>query len=206
MADGSFTLFPGKECEIYIDEISPQGLPSRCWVKRQAFSDLSVDWWWHLVSEAGEGWRQNDIQIFGQLYKEPRLTAWWGPAYQYASVKWPHRAMSAEMKELTARVEALANFSYNGVLVNGYRDGQDSMGWHRDNEPEIDPASIASLSLGATRTFKVRDRRNKKVTNIELEHGDLLVMEHLQEAHDHSVPKRTKVSTPRMNFTFRRLV
>ena len=114
--------------------------------------------------------------------------------------------MSAEMKELTARVEALANFSYNGVLVNGYSDGQDSMGWHRDNEPEIDPASIASLSLGATRTFKIRDRRNKKVTNIELEHGDLLVMEHLQEAHDHSVPKRTKVATPRMNFTFRRLV
>ena len=96
--------------------------------------------------------------------------------------------------------------TYNGVLVNGYRNGQDSMGWHRDNEPEIDPASIASLSLGATRTFKVRDRRTQHVWNLDLHHGDVLVMEHLQDVHEHSVPKRAKVTEPRMNFTFRRLV
>ena len=110
------------------------------------------------------------------------------------------------MGQLADQVSELANFSYNGVLVNGYRDGQDSMGWHRDNEPEIDTASIASLSLGATRTFKIRHRTTKEVVNVELAHGDLLVMEHLQTLHEHSVPKRAKVAAPRMNFTFRCLV
>jgi alkylated DNA repair dioxygenase AlkB len=60
--------------------------------------------------------------------------------------------------------------------------------------------------LGTSRTFKIRDRRTKKVMNLELKHGDLLVMEHLQDVHEHSVPKRTKVHEPRLNFTFRRLV
>ena len=154
-----------------------------------------MKYWWEVVSAAGEGWRQNDIRVFGQWHKEPRLTAWWGPAYQYANVTWPQRSMSEEVQALKTRVEALAAFAYNGVLVNGYRDGQDSMGWHRDNEPEIDQTSIASLSLGASRTFKVRDRRTKAVVNIDLHHGDLLVMEHLQEVHEHSVPKRAKVSS-----------
>jgi len=107
---------------------------------------------------------------------------------------------------LTKQVAEMAGAQYNAVLVNGYRNGQDAMGWHRDNEPEIDPSSIASLSLGATRTFKIRDRRSNEVTNIELGHGDLLVMEHLQDVHEHSVPRRAKVEEPRMNFTFRRLV
>lgn len=203
MADGTF--FPLAR-EIVIDETLPDGTRARCWVERGALRDLSLESWWASVSAAGEGWRQNDIRVFGQWHKEPRLTAWWGPAYQYANVRWPERSMSQDVQSLKARVEALAAFQYNGVLVNGYRNGQDSMGWHRDNEPEIDQTSIASLSLGASRTFKVRDRRTKSVVNIELQHGDLLGMEHLQSVHEHSVPKRTKVTEPRMNFTFRRLV
>ena len=203
MADG--TLFPHAR-ENVIDETLADGTRAKCWVERGAFRDLSLESWWASVSASGEGWRQNDIRVFGQWHKEPRLTSWWGPAYQYANVRWPERSMSQDVQLLKARVEALAAFQYNGVLVNGYRNGQDSMGWHRDNEPEIDQTSIASLSLGASRTFKVRDRRTKSVINIELQHGDLLGMEHLQAVHEHSVPKRTKVTEPRMNFTFRRLV
>ncbi|MGB1100606.1 MAG: alpha-ketoglutarate-dependent dioxygenase AlkB family protein, partial [Flavobacteriales bacterium] len=181
MAD---TLFPQAR-EVVLSELLTNGKRATCWVDRGAFRDLSMESWWEAVSAAGEGWRQNDIRVFGQWHKEPRLTAWWGPAYQYANVTWPQRPMSEEVQTLKARVEALAAFAYNGVLVNGYRDGQDSMGWHRDNEPEIDQASIASLSLGTSRTFKVRDRRTKAVVNIDLHHGDLLVMEHLQEVHEH---------------------
>ena len=199
------TLFPQAR-EVFIDELLTDDNRATCWVERGAFRDLSMEFWWEAVSAAGEGWRQNDIRGFGRWHKEPRLTAWWGPAYQYANVTWSQRSMSEEFQALKARVEAMAAFQYNGVLVNGYRDGQDSMGWHRDNEPEIDQASIASLSLGASRTFKVRDKQTKAVVNIDLHHGDLLVMEHLQEVHEHSVPKRAKVSAPRMNFTFRRLV
>lgn len=205
MVDGQLDLGI-QQREVLIEE-SLDGLQvARCWVERGAFSDQTLDQWWNMVSQEGEGWRQNDIRVFGQWHKEPRLTAWWGPAYRYANVVWQERDLVGAMGQLADRVSGLANFSYNGVLVNGYRDGQDSMGWHRDNEPEIDTASIASLSLGATRTFKIRHRTTKEVVNVELAHGDLLVMEHLQTLHEHSVPKRAKVATPRMNFTFRRLV
>ena len=205
MVDGQLDLGI-QQHEVLIEE-SLDGLQvARCWVERGAFSDQTLDQWWNMVSQEGEGWRQNDIRVFGQWHKEPRLTAWWGPAYRYANVVWQKRDLAGAMGQLADRVSGLANFSYNGVLVNGYRDGRDSMGWHRDNEPEIDTASIASLSLGATRTFKIRHRTTKEVVNVELAHGDLLVMEHLQTLHEHSVPKRAKVAAPRMNFTFRRLV
>ena len=205
MVDGQLDLGI-QQREVLIEE-SLDGLQvARCWVERGAFSDQTLDQWWNMVSQEGEGWRQNDIRVFGQWHKEPRLTAWWGPAYRYANVVWQKRDLVGAMGQLADRVSGLANFSYNGVLVNGYRDGRDSMGWHRDNEPEIDTASIASLSLGATRTFKIRHRTTKEVVNVELAHGDLLIMEHLQTLHEHSVPKRAKVAAPRMNFTFRRLV
>ena len=205
MVDGQLDLGI-QQREVLIEE-SLDGLQvARCWVERGAFSDQTLDQWWNMVSQEGEGWRLNDIRVFGQWHKEPRLTAWWGPAYRYANVVWQERGLVGAMGQLADRVSRLANFSYNGVLVNGYRDGRDSMGWHRDNEPEIDTASIASLSLGATRTFKIRHRTTKEVVNVELAHGDLLVMEHLQTLHEHSVPKRAKVAAPRMNFTFRRLV
>ena len=180
--------------------------PRRCVVHRGAFQTLDVTQWWETVAQSGEGWRQNDIRVFGQWHKEPRLTAWWGPSYQYATVEWPARQWDGPMETLARDVQQCAGATYNAVLVNGYRNGQDAMGWHRDNEPEIDPSSIASLSLGASRTFKIRDRRTSEVLNIELHHGDLLLMEHLQEDHEHSVPRRKRVQEPRLNFTFRRLV
>lgn len=180
--------------------------PRRCVVHRGAFQTLDVTQWWETVAQSGEGWRQNDIRVFGQWHKEPRLTAWWGPSYQYATVQWPARQWDGPMETLARDVQKCADATYNAVLVNGYRNGQDAMGWHRDNEPEIDTSSIASLSLGASRTFKIRDRRTSEVLNIELHHGDLLLMEHLQEHHEHSVPRRKRVQEPRLNFTFRRLV
>ncbi len=192
--------------DVLFEERLRDGKRARCWLQRQALANLDLAWWWRHVAKSGEGWRQNDIRVFGTWHKEPRWTAWWGPSYSYASVQWPARKLEGSVAALTNQVAEMAGAKYNAVLVNGYRDGQDAMGWHRDNEPEIDPSSIASLSLGATRTFKIRDRRTNEVTNIELGHGDLLVMEHLQDVHEHSVPRRAKVEEPRMNFTFRRLV
>ena len=190
---------------VQIDILLAEG-PRRCVVHRGAFQTLDVTQWWETVAQSGVGWRQNDIRVFGQWHKEPRLTAWWGPSYQYATVQWPARQWDGAMEILAQEVQQCAGATYNAVLVNGYRNGQDAMGWHRDNEPEIDTSSIASLSLGASRTFKIRDRRTSEVLNIELHHGDLLLMEHLQEDHEHSVPRRKRVQEPRLNFTFRRLV
>ena len=154
-------------------------------------------------------WRNDPITVFGKTYPQPRMTSLHGHTtdpYGYSGIVMQPNPMNDTLLEIEKKLKAFTDETFTTVLVNLYRDGQDSMGWHRDNEPEIDQASIASLSLGASRTFKVRDRQTKAVVNIDLHHGDLLVMEHLQEVHEHSVPKRTKVSAPRMNFTFRRLV
>ena len=150
-------------------------------------------------------WRQNKIRMFGKEFNEPRLTAWFGPAYQYSNIIWEEKAFSATMEKLRAEVSKRANFEFNAVLLNLYRDGNDSMGWHRDNEPEMDTRCIASVTLGASRTFKVRSRETKEVWNLELEDGSLLLMHDLQEAYEHAVPKRKKVLEPRINLTFRRI-
>lgn len=179
---------------------------SRCVVHRKVLPSERLDDWWQWVGTKGGGWRQNEIRVFGKMHLEPRLTAWWGPAYTYANVHWEACPFPARLQALRREVEGFASASYNAVLLNGYRNGQDSMGWHRDNEPEMDTTSIASLSLGAARTFKIRHRGTKQAWDVELEHGDLLVMEHLQEEFEHSIPKRARVNEPRLNFTFRRLV
>ena len=133
--------------------------PRRCVVHRGAFQTLDVTQWWETVAQSGEGWRQNDIRVFGQWHKEPRLTAWWGPSYQYATVQWPARQWDGPLETLARDVQQCVGATYNSVLVNGYRNGHDAMCWHRDNKPEIDSSSIASLSLGGCRTVKLSDRR-----------------------------------------------
>ena len=85
MVDGQLDLGI-QQREVLIEE-SLDGLQvARCWVERGAFSDQTLDQWWNMVSQEGEGWRQNDIRVFGQWHKEPRLTAWWGPAYRLSLI------------------------------------------------------------------------------------------------------------------------
>ncbi len=195
------------ETELVIDEALLQGDGvARCWVRRNLFAEERLEDWWNWVQTRPQGWRQNDIVIFGKRFKEPRVTAWWGPAYTYAGISWPEAALPTKLETLCQTVELEAGHAYNAVLANGYRHGKDSMGWHRDNEPEMDTTSIASVSLGATRTFKVRRREDKRVWDVDLAHGDLLVMERMQHEFEHGLPRRKKVERPRLNFTFRRLV
>ena len=99
-------------------------------------------------------------------------------------------------------------FRSNGVLLNYYRDGRDTMGWHADDEPELDPeAPIASLSLGASRTFRLRPRGVAAAPlDLELGDGDLLVMDPPTQRHwQHALPRRLRLREPRLNLTFRKL-
>lgn len=171
---------------------------------------------------AGEGladwvrqvdWRVNQIRLFGNLHDEPRETAWYGPAYRYSSISWPARPMPASLLAMASRIESAlaaaghglpAGWHFNSVLLNHYRNGRDHMGWHRDNEREIDGLWIASVSLGATRDFKVRRRGEREAMVVPLAHGDLLLMRNFQEDYEHALPKRLRVEGPRLNFTFRR--
>ena len=101
------------------------------------------------------------------------------------------------------------NKEFNGVLLNYYRKGTDSMGWHSDNESSLGlKPLVASISLGETRRFCLRSKKNKQFkTNIDLKSGDLLVLHSgNQEVFEHSVPKQIKLNQPRINLTFRQIV
>ena len=177
--------------------------PSTCWVIRGAFDEVPLAHWTESIP-----WQQNSIRMYGKTHPEPRLTAWMGPAYRYSSIQWPAAPFTAEMREFVKEVEVHTETGgyFNACLFNQYRDGQDSMGWHRDNEPEIDAACIASVSFGASRDFVIRHRTTKQKWLVPLHHGDLLIMEHLQDAYEHALPKRLRVLEPRINVTLRRIL
>ena len=160
---------------------------------------------------AGIQWQAEDIVIFGQPRRVPRLVAWHGDpgtGYTYSGTMHEPRPWTPELRRLLDRVQALTGHPYNSVLLNLYRDGNDGMGWHADDEPELgrNPV-IASVSLGATRRFKLRHRRQRDVTaTLELGHGDVLLMAGTtQHTYVHAVPKTARVVGERINLTLRHI-
>jgi alkylated DNA repair dioxygenase AlkB len=149
---------------------------------------------------------QNRITVFGKEYNEPRLTQWMGPTYQYSNIHWPAAVLSPTLKEWADALAVLLGFSFNSVLINFYRNGNDSMGKHRDNEPEMDTRCIASLSFGTSREIYFEHIQRKEKIKITLHHGDLLVMKNMQQNWWHSIPKRKKIETERLNLTFRKII
>ncbi|WP_285163179.1 alpha-ketoglutarate-dependent dioxygenase AlkB family protein [Shewanella goraebulensis] len=151
------------------------------------------------------------ITVFGKQHPIPRSQVWFadsGCAYRYSSLlitptPWPQGLMS-----LRKLLYQQFNIETNGVLVNRYQNGFDSMGWHSDDEPEIDTNSdIVSISLGATRSFVLRHKLTQAKQVFELQSGDMLIMHgDMQQKWQHSVPKRVKVLEPRINLTFRKLI
>jgi len=123
-------------------------------------------------------WRADTIVVYGKRHLQPRLSAWYGEAgYAYSGLTLAPSPMTPLLNTLRATVEALTGHRYNSVLLNYYRDGADSMGMHSDDERELGPAPvIASLSLGATRTFILRHKTEKRSVKIDLPDGSLLVM------------------------------
>jgi len=129
--------------------------------------------------------------------------------YTYSRVRYEPRPWTPALASLRDTVSARCGESYNSALCNLYRDGRDAMGWHSDNEPELGAhPSIASLSFGATRRFRLRHRRDKTLhLEIELEPGSLLLMAGAtQENYRHDLPRTARQVGPRVNVTFRRIV
>lgn len=157
-------------------------------------------------------WRQHVIRIRGREVASPRLSAWYGDPdahYSYSGLSLEPRAWLPVLLEVKARVEAVCDAPFNSVLLNLYRDGSDSMGWHSDDEPELgERPVIASLSLGATRRFRLRHRRRKDLepVAIDLDNGSLLIMEgDTQHFWKHQISKSKRVTEPRLNLTFRNI-
>ncbi len=141
----------------------------------------------------------------------PRLTAWFadaGLAYTYSGLALSPTPLPPSLDQLRARLQAATRLTFNSVLANRYRDGRDKMGWHADDELELgDEIHIASISLGASRTFRLRAKEGgRRGLDIELAHGSLLVMRHPTQRHwEHCLPARAGVRNPRVNLTFRRI-
>ncbi len=155
-------------------------------------------------------WRQEPIRLFGKQVMQPRLTAWYGdPAatYRYSGLQLEPLPWLPVLQNLREQVEAAAGTRFNSVLLNLYRSGQDSMGYHADNEPELGPAPvIASLTLGATRTFRFKSRPAvaAPALSLPLTSGSLLLMRGpTQQNWLHALPKTARPVGPRLNLTFR---
>jgi alkylated DNA repair dioxygenase AlkB len=153
-------------------------------------------------------WRQEVATIMGRRVPIPRLTAWHGEAgYVYSGIAMTPAAWTPPLLELKECAEAHAGQAFNSVLLNLYRDGRDSVGWHADNERGLgrDPV-IGSLSLGATRRFQLKHRRSGERVAIDLEHASCLIMAGATQHHWlHQLPKTARPVGPRINLTFRRM-
>ena len=150
-------------------------------------------------------WQQNEIRVFGKFHKEPRRTCWFGPAYQYSSIQWPESTFPEIMREIQMQLASAIDFPFNAVLANYYRNGEDSMGWHSDNEPEMDRSMIASVTFGGKRAFRFRNKQNGEKLSLELHDRSLLLMVHMQDEWQHAIPKTKRPVAPRINLTFRRI-
>lgn len=157
-------------------------------------------------------WQEDDITIFGKTYKQPRLTALYGnnsKPYSYSNVTMHPYPFTPELLKIKSKIKRVINKEFTTCLLNLYRDGNDSNGWHADNEKElgINPI-IASVSFGADRVFHFKHKSNKNLKQkLILQHGSLLIMKgETQHYWLHQVPKTKKKIGQRINLTFRIIV
>lgn len=151
---------------------------------------------------------QQCLKVYNKQHLTPRLVAWCANpeiSYRYSNDTLIPQPWTLELLSVKQKIETALNTQFNGVLINYYRDGNDSMGWHRDNEEALGKTPvIASLSLGAQRSFQLRSKNYQSQCSIELKDGSLFVMKgETQTYWQHCLPKRKRVKLPRINLTFR---
>ncbi|MFD1095311.1 alpha-ketoglutarate-dependent dioxygenase AlkB family protein [Salegentibacter chungangensis] len=156
-------------------------------------------------------WRQDKIKLFGKEHLQPRLTALFADnakPYTYSGITMQPDEFPEPLLKIKHRAEEVCGTKFTTCLANLYRDGQDSMGWHADDEKELgkNPV-IASVSLGAERMFHLKHKQEKSLKHkLRLENGSLFLMQGLtQHFWKHQIPKTKKVTAPRINLTFRKI-
>lgn len=159
-------------------------------------------------------WQQPLLKIHGKKVLQPRLSAWYGDPntdYFYSGISHVILPWSSTLKELKEKVEKKSGFSFNSVLLNYYRNGNDAVSWHADDEKNLHPA-IASLSLGYGRYFYIKPKKLEKSGTIKsikiwLEGGSLLLMyPGFQDNYLHAVLRMKSYPFPRINLTFRKVL
>lgn len=160
----------------------------------------------HLVSHLN--WQQPEILVFGKYHRIPRLQCFIAEPdvhYGYSNSQLVKEPWPDALLAMRNRLQRVYGQAFNALLVNWYRDGEDSMGWHSDDEKELglEPV-IVSISLGATRKFTIRHKQTARIHSLLLRSGSCLVMHsHSQSAYQHALPKQKKVTSGRINLTFR---
>jgi len=157
-------------------------------------------------------WQQDDITIFGKTYQQPRLTALYGSSnqpYSYSNITMQPKLFTSTLSAIKTAIEKESKHLFNTVLLNLYRDGNDSNGWHSDNEKSLgkNPV-IASVSFGEKRPFHFKHRHLKHERHkLNLDHGSLLIMKgEMQHYWLHQIAKTKKAIKERVNLTFRTLI
>ena len=157
-------------------------------------------------------WECHRIKIFGREVDSPRLSCWMGDpgaSYVYSQTRFEPHPWLPELQNLRERLQSEFECKFNSVLANLYRNSQDSMGWHSDDEPELGRQPvIASISLGATRRFSFKAKTEKsKAVHMELPHGSLLLMRgDTQKNYRHALAKTAKPVGERLNLTYRNIL
>ena len=155
-------------------------------------------------------WENERVIMFGKEIITKRKVAFFSDhsiSYRYASKTKIGLPWTSTLITIKNRVESITKESYNACLLNLYHNGEESMGWHSDNEKEIIAnSSIASLSIGATRKFSFKHKVTKETISIQLENGSLLEMKGTIQSHWlHALPKSKKITESRINLTFRQM-
>ena len=178
------------------------------------YQDISLDqkknlWFKSCLNDLN--WEKGFIKIFGKTHQIPRLQSWYadnGIEYTYSGKKLKRHNWNETLIEIKGEIEKITSFKFNSVLANLYRDENDSMGLHSDNEKElgINPV-IASLSLGESRDLYFKHKNIKKSLNIPQKNGQLIVMRgETQKYWKHEIKKTKKLKKPRINLTFRNII
>ncbi len=174
------------------------------------FSATEANKWQHLLTQK-VAWKNDELLMFGKKIVTSRKVALYADnttTYTYSKQTKQALALTTELLQLKQIIEAKTAQTFNMCLLNLYHHGKESMGWHSDNESELQHnGSIASISLGAERKFMFKHKESKKVIALNLEHGSLLLMKGLIQQHWlHQLPAMAKVEAPRINLTFRNRV
>jgi len=159
--------------------------------------------------EINTPWKEDDIRVYGKVFKQPRLTAFFAnneKSYGYSNISMIPHKFTPILNSLKQKIETATKTTFTSCLLNLYRDGHDSNGWHADDEKElgINPV-IASVSLGAERIFHLKHKNNKAIKHkLILQNGSLLMMKGATQHHWlHQIPKTKKPIGKRINLTFR---
>lgn len=156
-------------------------------------------------------WKNDEAIIFGKRIITKREVAWYAEeSFEYTYSKVTKKALmwTPELLEIKQRAEQKSGETYNSCLLNLYHDGSEGMAWHSDDEKNLKKnGAIASLSFGAERKFAFKHKKSKEVVNIYLENGSLLIMKGTTQTHWlHRLPPTKKISSPRINLTFRTIL